>query len=261
LGDVTRERLIARRRALGFTQSSLAYRIECERTTVARWERGESEVSPHLRGPLADALEWTLPQLDQALSGSRMPRPEHGWWSNYEALEQSAVSIRTWEPMVVPGLLQTRAYAAALLGGADDLVERRMDRQRLVNRPESAVSLVALVDESVLHRTLGSPAVLAAQLYHLAAMARQDNITIRVLAQHACAQAVTIGCLGAFVILGAPWPGGLVYLEHQGGARSLDSPHEIEAHAEAFTRLRDAALPPAESAALILTAASEMERR
>jgi hypothetical protein len=188
-----------------------------------------------------------------------MPRPEHGWWSNYEALEQSAVSIRTWEPMVVPGLLQTRAYATALLDGSDDLVERRIDRQRIVNRPTSTVALEAIVDESVLHRPVGHPGVLSAQLRHLAGMADRDNVTIGVLPRHSPTQAVATGGIGPFVIVETPWPGGLVYLEHQGGSRSLDSAHEIKAHAEAFNRLREAALPCVASVALILAAARELE--
>jgi transcriptional regulator with XRE-family HTH domain len=257
---MARDRLIARRKALGFSQQSLAHEISCERTTVARWERAESDVSPHLRGPLAVALQWSLPELDHALNGANVPRPEHGWWSNYEALEQSAVSIRTWEPMVVPGLLQTREYAAGLLDGAHDLVSRRLDRQRIVTRTDSPVRLVALLEEGVLSRTLGAPTVLVTQMYHLVTMGQRPNVTIGVLPRDASAEAVALGGKGAFVILETPWPGGLVHVEHQGGARSLDAAHEIEAHAMAFDRLRELALAPAESAARILSAARELEK-
>lgn len=250
---MARDRLVARRKALGMTQQSLALRIPCERTTVARWEREECEVSAYHRGPLAEALGWTLTELDQALNGNSVPRPEHGWWSNYEALEQSAISIRTWEPMVVPGLLQTRAYAAALLG-SDDLAARRLDRQRMVTRPDDPISLVSILDEATLHRPLGNPGVLAGQLDHLATVAQRANVTVHVLPQDAPAQAVALGCRCAFVILEFPWPGGLVHVEHRAGAETLDTFHEIEAHADTFDRLRELALPPAESIARMLAA-------
>jgi transcriptional regulator with XRE-family HTH domain len=255
---VARDRLIARRKALSYTQQSLAHAISCERTTVARWERGECEVSAHHRGPLAEALKWSLTELDQALNGDSIPRPEHGWWSNYEALEQSAVSIHTWEPMLIPGLLQTKAYAVAV-SGSDELATRRVERQRIVNRSNEPVALVAVLDESALRRHLGHPDVLADQLHHLASAAQRANITVHVLPLDASAQAVALGGKGAFVILEFPWPGGLVHVEHRAGAENLDSHYEIEAHSDAHARLRELALPPAESIDRIRSAAMELD--
>ena len=189
---------------------------------------------------------------------ANMPNVSMGWWSNYEALEQSAVSVRTWEPLVVPGLLQTRDYAAALLGGDDDLVSRRMDRQQIVTRPDNPVDLVAILDESTLRRPVGGPAVMVDQLDHLVAMSQRPNVTVQVLPRTASAHALMLGGNGAFVILGLPWPGGLVHLEHIGGARSLDTSYELETHAQAFDQLRELALPPNESVNLIQAAAKEL---
>lgn len=252
---MARDRLIARRKALGFTQASLAHEVQCERSTVARWERDEAGVSAHLRAPLAEALNWSLTELDAAMNG-HIPRPVDGWWSNYEALEQSAVTIRTWEPMLIPGLLQTRAYAAAL--SSDELAARRIDRQRIVTRPSGPVALTAVIDVSALRRRLGTPRVLAAQLEHLVEMAQRHNVTVHVLPEDPDAQAVALGSTGAFVILEFPWPGGLVHIEHRAGAESLDKHQEIEAHARAFDRLRDSALPPSESVARIRSAVQEL---
>lgn len=143
---MARDQLVARRKALGFTQQSLAHAIPCERSTVARWEHDKSEVSPFYREPLARELKLTLQELDALLNGNgALPRPEHGWWSNYETLEQSATSVRTWEPMLVPGLLQTREYATALLGDNDRVI-RRMDRQRMLTRPGKPVEMSAIID-------------------------------------------------------------------------------------------------------------------
>ncbi|HEY8527123.1 MAG TPA: helix-turn-helix transcriptional regulator [Acidimicrobiales bacterium] len=253
---MARDRLIARRRALGYTQQSLAYRLRCERSTVARWEAGRSEVSAHHRGPLAEALQWSLTELDAALNGSSdLPRADQGWWSNFVTLEQAATSVRLWEPILVPGLLQTKAYAAALIGNEDG-VQRRLDRQRMVTRPGNPVDLEAIIDESVLHRPIGGPEVLAHQLRHLATMAERPNVTIQVMPFTAPAQPAN---WGAFLILGFDWPGGLVYLEHTGGSHSLDSRHDVEAHAGTFDQIRALALSPRESVGLILSRAMELE--
>jgi transcriptional regulator with XRE-family HTH domain len=252
---MARDRFVARRKALGFTQQSLALAIPCERSTVARWERDESAVSPYHREPLARELRLTLHDLDALLNGNTAPHPEHGWWSNYETMEQSSTSVRTWEPMLVPGLLQTRSYAAALLHN-DDLVTRRMDRQRMVTRPGKPVELVAVLDESALHRPFGDPGMLAGQLRHLATMAERPNVTLHVLPLDTPTEPAY---WGALVILGFPWSGGLIYLEHQGGATYLDSVHDIEAHATVFERLRDLALDPTASVALITSRAKELD--
>jgi transcriptional regulator with XRE-family HTH domain len=253
-----REALIARRKALGFTQQSLAHAIGCERSTVARWEHGRGDVAPHHREPLARELRLTLIDLDKLLNGSSPPHPEDGWFSNFETLEQSSVLVRTWEPMVVPGLLQTRAYAAALLD-SDDLVTRRIDRQRMITRPNDPVKLVAVLDESALHRPIGGPGVLVGQLRHLATVVDRPNVAVHILPFDASERAIALGGLGALVILSFPWPGGLVYLEHRGGATYLDSRHDLDTNTAAFDRLRDLALSSEESIRLIDTRARELQ--
>jgi hypothetical protein len=153
--------------------------------------------------------------------------------------------------MVCPGLLQVESYAAALLGGHDEFVERRMARQAILTRDEEPVELVAIVDESALHRPIGGPVVLARQLDHLLEMGERSNITLQVLPLAAAELAIGIGCPGAFVILQPSWPGGIVHLEHWGGTRNLDQATEMDVHDKAFSELRRLALPSAESGELI----------
>jgi transcriptional regulator with XRE-family HTH domain len=253
---VLREALIARRKALGFTQASLAHAIGCDRSTINRWERRGDDIAAHHREPLAQQLGLSLIELARLLNGAA-PHADDGWFSNFETLEKSSSLVRSWEPMLVPGLLQTQAYAASLLE-SDDLVTRRIDRQRMVTRPDEPVGLVAVLDESVLHRPIGGPAVLAGQLRHLVAAADRPNVNVHVLSLRAPARAIALGSLGAMVILGFPWPGGLVYLEHRGGATYLDSRQDLDTHIAAFDRLRDMALSSAESVRLIETRAREL---
>lgn len=248
------------RRAKALSQEDVAHRIGKDRTSISRYETGEMTPGVSACRALAQLYEVPLDKLWEAIEGNgATPNVSTGWWTNYEAFEQSAVSVRTWEPMVVPGLLQTPAYAEALLGD-DDLVARRLDRQGMLTRTVDPVDLVAIIDASVLARPVGGRAVLAAQLDHLTEMARRPNVCIQVLPHDAPTKAIAIGCRGAFVILGLPWPGGMVHLEHTGGARTLDAQHELEAHSDAYDRLRSMALPPAESLALIRSAAQEARR-
>jgi hypothetical protein len=204
-------------------------------------------------------LKWSLTELDAVLNGSAtLPVTADGWFSNYETLEQSATTVRSWEPMVIPGLLQTRAYATALLGEGDQVI-RRMDRQRMLTRPGNPVELIAIMDESVLMRPIGGADVQAAQLGHLVEMSERSNVTVQVLPLHAPVDAIANGSRGAFVMLAFPWPGGLVHLEHAEGARGLDSQTELEAHMRVFDQLRELALSPGESIERINAAAGETQ--
>jgi transcriptional regulator with XRE-family HTH domain len=243
-----RHRLIALREARGFTQASLAAEVGVERTTIGRWEAG-GVVRPQYREPLATALDISLAELDGLLNGSATASPAtgHGWWSNYETLEQAATSVVSWQPMLVPGLMQTRAYATAL-ARIDDLVARRMSRQDIITRQRDPVSLTVVIDESVLHRPIGGADVLAGQLRHLLALNERTNVTTHVLPFTAQSQPAA---WGSVVVLGFPWQGGLVYLEHSKGAAYLDSPYDVDNHHKVFENLRELALTADESLVLI----------
>jgi transcriptional regulator with XRE-family HTH domain len=247
-----RTALIRRRKALGFSQISLSQVVECNRTTVQSWELGKSHVTPEYRPRLATALQLSLPELDALLNGEDDPANlSQGWWSNYETLEQSANTVRTWQPILVPGLLQTREYASAILQGRDALLARRMQRQGLVAR----VQLSAVIDESALHRPFGGRLVLAGQLRHLVEMNRRGNVTVQVLPLVSPSHP---GDWGAFTILEFAWPGGLVYLQHEDGSHSLDASHDVRNHVTLFERLQSLALSPAESDKLMVDRSKEL---
>ena len=86
-----------------------------------------------------------------------------------------------WSPILIPGLLQTAEYARALFvaAGEDDeraeeLIAARMDRQAILDRVRPP-HLVAVLDEAVLHRLIGTPAVMHDQLTHLAGLSERPN--------------------------------------------------------------------------------------
>ena len=125
---------------------------------------------------------------------------EPGWWHRYNdllptwfqayvGLEEAAARIRTYEVQFVPGLLQTKEYARAVITagaaglGAEEIARRvdlRLERQRVLDRPDGPV-FWAVIDEAALRRPIGGAEVMRAQLEHLAELMRQPNITIQIM--------------------------------------------------------------------------------
>ncbi|WP_169735328.1 helix-turn-helix domain-containing protein [Actinokineospora inagensis] len=180
-------------------------------------------------------------------------------FSMYVGLEQGASRIFTYNALVVTGLLQCRAYAAATvrgyLGGDDlsevqveELVELRMKRQVALDRLE----VTAVINEGVLHQQVGSPQVTAEQLGHLLGLADRGGVTIRVLPFASGAHA---GMHGPFTRLEFPIPRdpGVVYLEDIPGGRYRDDTEDIDNYRAVGDQLLGLALPERESLTLIDT--------
>ena len=117
-----RVQLAARRKAFGFSQEALAQELQVTTSAVSRWEQGTSTPKAIYRQPLARALQLSPVELERlldvdgrtipGLDGQHIP----GWLGHYVSLEQSAAEVRTFEPLVVPALLQTADYARAVEG-------------------------------------------------------------------------------------------------------------------------------------------------
>jgi hypothetical protein len=155
------------------------------------------------------------------------------WFETYLGLEQAASVIRTYEPALVPGLLQTQDYARAVIqlrhvqASAYDVQRRvalRMARQAFLAEP-GAPNLWVALDESALRRPLGSRAVQRAQLWHLIEMTQRPNIKLQVVPFHVGGPAAAGG---PFTILrfSAPVVPDVVYLEHLASAVYLDKQRE-----------------------------------
>ncbi|WP_433376735.1 helix-turn-helix domain-containing protein [Streptosporangium sp. CA-115845] len=200
-----------------------------------------------------------------------------GWWDDgYAAdslgvmfdhawLENRAEGIRCYTAMVVPGLLQIRDYAQAVItaSGMDTpgeqierWVEFRMDRQRVLDG-ESSPHLEIVLDEAVLHRMTGGPKVMCAQLEHLSEVMTGSNVTIRVLPFAAGAHASPEG---AFMIFDMPEPySDVTCVETRGGAVYTEA-EGVENFAQAYDSLRSTALTPDESATVIRSAIGRAKR-
>lgn len=198
-----------------------------------------------------------------------------GWWDGYAAdvagslidriwLESRATAICYFQPIMVPGLLQTRDYAESVIrtanGAASEAqierwIELRMARQRLLDRDEP-VELSAVVDESVVRRMVGGRSVMRAQLLRLSAMAERPDIDIRVLPFDAGAHASPDGQFDLFG-MAEPYPNAAC-MQTPAGAVYVEADKAVP-FAAAYDRLCEAAMSTANTAALLQELAARLE--
>jgi transcriptional regulator with XRE-family HTH domain len=244
------------------SQEALAAHLGFDRTVVTKAENGD-------RPPSADVLmAWCEAcQLDGELFGRlavlarRADGPVPTWFAEWVDAEQRATSLCWWEPLLVPGLVQTADYAQALFRAwrlADDgddldtLVSARMERQTIFDRPEPP-SLWVIIDETVLHRCIGSAKIMYDQLMHLTDVADRPKITIQVVPGDVGAH---VGLLGAFAIASVDGEG-IVYLESPDQGQTTKAPSVIEKLTATFDTLRAEALPRGASHDLIKKVAEQ----
>lgn len=172
-----------------------------------------------------------------------------GWFSMYVSLEGAASLIRAYEPQFVPGLLQTEAYARAILrsgavggsdAGKDEDAERhvalRMERQSLLTR-EDAPKFWVIMDETVFRRPVGDgPEVMRDQLDRLLEASELPNVTLQI-AEFASGHHP--GTYGPFVLFRFAMPElpDMVYSEYLTGAVYLDARPEVASHLEVMDRM------------------------
>lgn len=253
----------------GLTLQEVADRLDWSRATVSRLETSQTRPRP---GDIADLLDlYGVPSPDRdALITLARQAGQRGWWTAYQdvfagsyvALEDEASHIRTWDPQLIHGLLQTEPYARTVITAgrllpAQEDIERRIAarkiRQTLLER-ENAPQLHVVFDEAVLHRPIGGPEVMRGQLDALTTAVTRPSVTIQVLPYAAAAHA---GLDGRFTILSYPDPADpdIAYVEGTMGDVYLESAGEIAKHRDRFDRIEAAALSPEDSAHLIAEAA------
>ena len=185
------------------------------------------------------------------------------WFQFYVGLEAAASAMQEYCAELVTGLLQTEAYARAVMAAAartdteemDRQVAVRLERQKRLTAPD-APSLWVILAEAVLHRQVGGPAVMRAQLAHVAEMAGRGNVTVQVLPFTAGAHPAM---LGSFTLMQFPDPADkdVVYLEAETGALYLEKQEDVRRYSLMIDYLRAQALGPSESRALIAQMAGQ----
>ncbi|MFD6607311.1 helix-turn-helix domain-containing protein [Micromonospora chalcea] len=278
------------RKAAGLTMEKAAEELDRARATLYRIESGAENVRFRaadvkemlkLYGASEDDTELVLAMASATREnknwwhdyiGSGLPR----WFQLYIGLEAAASDIRKYQPELVPGLFQTRAYAEQVFkmpGGSIDAsdsderqraVQLRIERQGLLTR-FSAPQLSVIMNEAVLRRPVGSATIMAEQLSQILKAAELPNVTVQVLTfssgLHAGAMA------GAFSIMNFPRDRSgkeieppVAYLEAATGAMYLDKPHEVAAYDAIWTDMASRALNESRSKSLIQQVAEEYSR-
>jgi transcriptional regulator with XRE-family HTH domain len=219
------------RDALRLTGEEVAERLGWSPSKVSRIETATTAPSVADLRHLLDVYDVVGTQRER-LELLGQTAGQRGWWdayadtldSDYAALiglEDQATSVRWYAAQIVPGLAQTEDYAREIVrsgswtyppGEIERRVQVRMNRQRILSRPEP-VTLAVVLDEAVLHHRVGPPEVMHGQLRHLAELSGHPNIEIQVLPNTAGAHAAVHG---EFQILGFPEliATDVVYLEH-----------------------------------------------
>ncbi|MCP2317068.1 Helix-turn-helix domain-containing protein [Nocardia amikacinitolerans] len=178
-----------------------------------------------------------------------------GWFKTFVGLEGLATRVFTYEPQLLPGQLQTAAYATALLDGhlrvppidVPQVVQARMARQRLtdVDRP---LHLRAVIEEYVLDRVVGGPSVMRAQLEHLLDLIGLDNVEL-----HVMPVTVTVhdGLDGDFMLLDFDQAQSIGYIEYPAGALYVQEAGQVDEYRMIADRLCGSALSKSDTADLI----------
>lgn len=166
------------------------------------------------------------------------------WFKDWVAAERAASVIRWYEPLLVPGLVQTEDYARAVLSWGplsarvDVDVQARMDRQEILNR-QNPPELWVLLAESAVRRRVGTAEIMRAQLNHLVELARRPNVTVQVVPDDADAYG---GLSGAFAIATVEPSATVVYLETGLRGLTVHDPAMIKTAGQTFEHLRAEAL-------------------
>jgi transcriptional regulator with XRE-family HTH domain len=232
------------------TQAQLAERIHFSESLISGVETGQLPASPEFARCCDEALATggALHRLLDWRRGQAFP----SWFGKWRDKEQVATALRSYEPLLVPGLLQTEAYARVLLRGDDDAVAGRMHRQRVLTRQDPPPPIFrCVVDEAVLHRPIGGPAVMRGQLDHLAG-AVSPRLSVQVVPH-----GMHSGLLGGFAI--ATLDGGTDVLYAETAVRGLTTSdqEDVAAAIERFEAIRTEALPLTMSIELIKRTAEE----
>ncbi|WP_117668890.1 helix-turn-helix transcriptional regulator [Micromonospora sp. MW-13] len=215
------------------------------------------------------------PEITEALMGLAKETKGRGWWHSYGdaipewfelyvGLEASATRLRKYEPLLIPGLLQTKSYATQVyrVGRPDMTTEEidrgvavRLGRQALLTRTmPPAPQVDIMLDEAVVRRGVDTE-----QLGHIIGVSRQPNVSVRVLPFGVGLHRAGLAN-GAFTILdfdGSSEPS-IIYSDGLTGALYLEKPAEVAAYGDLWSAIEKKALSEAQSRKLIASIAEEL---
>jgi transcriptional regulator with XRE-family HTH domain len=264
------------RQASKMTIEQVAEVLEWSTGKVSKIENARVSVMPRDVRRLLDTYGIAEgEERDLLLTLSRESR-ERGWWqqygeavpdwfATYVGLEAEASAISAYRAEIVPGLLQTQRYAAAmhraeLMNATEEEIERhvtvRMERQARLSQPDAPQFWVVL-NEAVIRRIIGERAIMREQLMKLVEAASAPNITLQVLPFSAGAHA-SMDSAFSIVSFDPPTDADVVYFEHPTCSLYLERPDEVARYRLAYEHLRAVSLSLDESRRMIARSAEDL---
>ncbi len=257
------------REAKGLTREEAGYEIRGSGSKISRMELGRVSFKERDIKDLLTLYGVSDDQERDVLVDLARQANNPGWWHRfgdvlppwfqaYLGLEAAASLIRTYEIQFVPGLLQTRDYARAVIrlgheGSTDEEIERRvelrLERQQVLEKP-SPPQVWAVLDEAVLRRPIGGPDIMRAQLDALIELSKRPHVRLQIMpfrtGGHAAAG-------GPFSILRFPEPElpDVVYVEQLTSAFYFDKRDDVDHYAIAMERVCVDAEPPNQTAVIL----------
>ncbi|MFD7866287.1 helix-turn-helix domain-containing protein [Streptomyces sp. NPDC057682] len=238
----------------GMTAEEVAERLLVSQSKISRLENGRRSISQRDVRDLCGVYEVSDHRVVDSLMQMAKDSRQQGWWhafgdipySVYIGLETDADSLRVYEPQVVPGLLQTRSYAEAVIKGAlpeapqsdiDKRVSVRLRRQDRISAPETPLRLWAVIDESALRRRVGGRQVMIEQLEHLVELSHLPHVTVQVLP---FAMGAHPGINGQYAILEFPdaADSSVVYIEGVTSDLYLEKGNDVQRYSVMYEHLR-----------------------
>ncbi|MCZ0988545.1 helix-turn-helix domain-containing protein [Streptomyces diastatochromogenes] len=248
------------REKAGLSQEELGQRLFVSGSFIGQLEAGTRRMQVEYARMLDEVLGTEDFFQRNCAAVAKSKYPEHF----AEAAEAEAVTtaIRQYAPLLIPGLLQTSAYARAVCRAyqptapeedIDKLVTARIERARILDNPTEPL-LWAVIDEAALRRVTGGPKVMAEALRHIADLSRRGRAIVQVLPFGAGAHAAMQGAIKLMDFEDAP---PLVYFEGVGTGRLEDDPAITRHQRFTYELLTACALSPQNSLVLIETMAQD----
>jgi transcriptional regulator with XRE-family HTH domain len=260
----------------GMTAEEVAERLLVSQSKISRLENGRRSISQRDVRDLCGVYEVEDARIVDSLMQMAKDSRQQGWWhafgdipySVYIGLETDAASLRVYEPQVVPGLLQTRRYAEALINGAlpesaaTDVEKRvgvRIRRQDRVTTSEEPLRLWAVVDEAALRRVVGDRQLMREQLEYLVEQSQLPHVTVQVLPFDMGAHP---GITGHYAILEFPdaSDSSVVYIEGVTSDLYLEKANDVQRYSVMYEHLRAQALNVDQTRQFIAEIAKEYAR-
>ncbi|MFF1686478.1 MULTISPECIES: helix-turn-helix domain-containing protein [unclassified Streptomyces] len=257
----------------GMTAEEVAERLLVSQSKISRLENGRRSISQRDVRDLCGVYEVEDHRIVDSLMQMAKDSRQQGWWhsfgdipySVYIGLETDAASLRVYDPQVVPGLLQTRAYAETLITGAlpettptdiDKRVQVRVRRQERIAAPDNPLRLWTVLDESALRRVVGSRTVMREQLEHLVEQSQLPHVTVQVIPFDMGAHP---GLNGQYAILEFPdaADSSVVYIEGVTSDLYLEKANDVQKYSVMYEHLRAQALNVDQSRQFIAKIAQE----